>query len=323
MEATMGGGKILINFGWKGPNTLENGLHVSSVGLNFKKANSDFSVTLPTGINPDGIERYNFTVIKYLEPRSAENPDASRTPSEKTEPSTLSVTVDKIRSLKVGYTLSLGEVNAKSSKAAIVSMPDAIEVGQTYTLVASTDGSVFSVVLQKEGELKRAEELDSLTVEELKSRFDEACLRGISLTQNAALANLVEPSAESTKALDLDRENVLLIEALKAALERKSNVDNQGQDLPSVSAHESARINQMSKEDLEAHFSKTIQLDMQYVADKSEAKRVGNSAEVARIEVLEIANRVIIEEVIAVQKEKGYRPQGPIRPPALDYCSIQ
>lgn len=156
-SSTSATNKIILNFGWIGPNTWKGGwskggLDVRVVDLKFKDAKTEFSVHLPANISPAKVEGFSFTCRRYRTGLNIGN----RVLDKETQPDSLSVTIEQIQNLTINariFEKSSWEGNAmldssgkiireerilKSDRTVGLKIPEALEIGKTYRLLITS-----------------------------------------------------------------------------------------------------------------------------------------------------------------------------------------
>lgn len=136
-------GTILFTCEWRGPNNngkffSQGSLHTKLVRLNFQNAKTRISIQIPQNISPSTPQRLSFT---------CRHPN-----NEETYPDTLSVTIEKMRGLKIQACID--EVaqrgpTIRSEREIPLQSPNNFEAGQTYHLVLSSDDFSLSATLIK------------------------------------------------------------------------------------------------------------------------------------------------------------------------------
>lgn len=134
---------ILFTCGWSGPNNngksfSEGRLHTKLVRLNFHNANTRISVQIPKNISPSAPQQLSFT---------CRNPN-----NQETHPDTLSVTIEKVRGLKIQACIDeVAQIGPtiRSEREVPLQLPENFEAGQTYHLLLSSNDFCFAAKLIK------------------------------------------------------------------------------------------------------------------------------------------------------------------------------
>lgn len=166
------GDRIIVTFGWQGPNNwLEGSSHkyVDVINLIFKNANTEVSIPLPDNIAPETTQKFPFTLRKYQEFSSQTEGRTSLT--QETHHS-LRVTIDQIRHLTInaGFfekkqiwasreSVSLHTSPLRDESVIVLQLPVELEIGQIYLLKITSKGNFpLSACLIKE-QVKKEEEV--------------------------------------------------------------------------------------------------------------------------------------------------------------------
>ncbi|MFZ0565706.1 MAG: hypothetical protein WAM28_05940 [Chlamydiales bacterium] len=243
--------KIYLNFGWEGPNRWNGGWShggsdISVVNLVFKNAKDDISVHIPDNISPSTVQKLPFTYRRYRDRREF------KVLSQETHPSRLSVTIEQIHNLtlKAGiFTESphrglaiMGSSGAASHQKRILrsdreirlELPEELEIGETYTLVVTSNDYSLSARLQKEEKQIHPQikvpdsrpsesscDLDLLSAEELQSRFAIASKKDIEFENQRLQAAKAGNLEEINRIVNAELKNSQLLINLSEALKRK------------------------------------------------------------------------------------------------------
>ena len=162
MAASIQSGKIILNFGWKGPNKSDGGwsqggLDVSVVDLKFKDAKTEISVHIPDEISPSKVQRLPFTLRKYGEKEWELNDHKFKPLLKETHPESLQVTVEQIHNLTIKAGIfekspyqgnaimdSSGKITRetrilRTDSDVKLEIPKELEIGQTYCLLVTSN----------------------------------------------------------------------------------------------------------------------------------------------------------------------------------------
>lgn len=144
------GDKIVLSFGWKGPNTWKGGwscggLSILVIDLMFKGAKSETSVHFSGSISPAHVQKFEFTFLR-------------RPYSQETHPRSILVTAEQIRNLtlKAGFfekgdpigpkvmDLSTGKVTQQETarrkdREVPLVVPEELDEGAHYLLQITAD----------------------------------------------------------------------------------------------------------------------------------------------------------------------------------------
>ena len=242
--------KIPVSFAWQGPNRLNETsscgyLDIREVVFLFEGAQTKVTVALPENIQPVEAKKFPFKCSRYNETEIV----------RETFPNALSLTVEQIQKLTVkagffkkgaiietidaqGREVSQTQTFVRTDRSAVLERPEKIKIGETYTIVVSSNHDVLSARFIKETEASPvinpgvrtsdatscetpANLLDDLTIEELQSMYKEAFSRNLQHQMCLRLAIVSKDSEIVLAFLDeMLRENFLIIQ-LKEALEKK------------------------------------------------------------------------------------------------------
>lgn len=162
-SAGVSNGRARLNFGWEGPTTWHNcGVNlkrVAAIELTFDGAATQIGVDLPVNINPDTPKSLRFTCLK---PSTTEGKDEN-SERTKTNPDVLSVTLQRMRTLRVTaifYTYELFTLPIcidalthekiipvslrQQDKSVSLEIPQNLVAGKLYQLVVSSNGHLLS-----------------------------------------------------------------------------------------------------------------------------------------------------------------------------------
>jgi hypothetical protein len=168
--------KIILNFGWKGPSSWQGGwthkgLDVGIVDLVFKDAKTEISVHIPDGIAPAATQKLSFTCRRYQDTEWEVGGHKFKPLAKETHPNLLQVTVEQIRNLTIKAGIfeespykgpaimdSSGKITRekrvlRSDNDVKLEIPEELEIGQTYTLVVTSNDSLFQLALLKKRNL--------------------------------------------------------------------------------------------------------------------------------------------------------------------------
>lgn len=168
--------KIILNFGWQGPNSKyggwsEGGLDVRVVDLLFKNAKTEISVHIPEKISPIAVQKLSFTCRRYHEQEWELNGRKIKPLAKESHPDLLNITIEQIRNLKIkaGFfeesphkgsviTNNSGVITRekrelRSDRDVKLEVLEKLEIGQIYSLVITSNNLSLSARLIKEEEV--------------------------------------------------------------------------------------------------------------------------------------------------------------------------
>lgn len=330
--------KIVLNFAWTGPNTWRRGsscggLDVRVIDLVFKGATTDISVHLPENINPVAPQKLPFTCRK---------------PWKETHPDSLCVTTEQIRNLalKAGVfekgrpispmvmdssgRITQQETLRRSDRAIGLEIPEELELGQTYSLVVSSDDLSLSARLVKEEVTGRSREEEKASGDEVRGRMGrmgEALiaegLRNLSLASRGTF--------DSTSPADVVAHGMR--EVIRAGQEMHPEIR-----VPYTKPPESASdLDKLSAGELQSRFEATFKQDKEFESQRMRAALAGNMPEMNRILEAETANSQLLMNLAEALQRKGIESKIPqsasfmsaadesaeLHAAALDNCKMQ
>lgn len=164
---------IIINFGWKGPNTwrggwTKGGLDAKVVDLLFKDAKTEISVHIPDHISPEKVQKLPFTCRRYHDKESNLNGRKFKLLDKETHPQLLKITAQQVRNLTIKAGIfeksprqgpptmdSSGRITReeyvlRSDREIKLQVPSDLEIGKTYCLEITSKDFSFEARLVKE-----------------------------------------------------------------------------------------------------------------------------------------------------------------------------
>ncbi len=315
--------KIIVNFAWVGPNTSSggssrSGLDVRVVDLVFKGAKTKISVHLPENINPAGAQKFPFTCLRYHEMGVA----------KKTSPESLRVTIEQIHNFTVRVGLfemgrpigpkimdsSTGEITKqqtvrRSDRDVRLEIPEAFEIGQTYSLVVSSDDLSLSARLIKEEKAgPTVQDESQVSRDEFQGRMKKM---GESLIaegkRNLELASNGGAGVFDSSSTSADVVAHVMRGVIRAGQEMHPEIR-----VPLARSSESpSELGALSSEELQLRFEATFKRDKEFEIQRMRAASAGNVEEMNRILQAELANSQLLGNLVEALERKGLQAQVP------------
>lgn len=304
--------KIVLHFSWRGPNTWRGGssrggLDVRVVDLAFKDATTEISVDLPENINPVAPQKFSFTLRKSW---------------KETHPDSLCVTTEQIRNLalKAGVfekgspigpmvmdssgRITQQQTLQRSDRAIGLEIPEELELGQTYSLVVSSDDLSLSARLVKEEIAGRSREEERATGDEFRLRMGKM---GKALFAEGVRNLRLAPRCafDSSSTADVVAHGMRGV--IRAGQEMHPEIR-----VPYTKPSESASdLDKMSAAELQSRFEATFKQDKEFESQRMRAAIAGNIPEMNRILEAETANSQLLMNLAEALQRKGVEPKMP------------
>ena len=304
--------KIVLNFAWTGPNTWRGGssrggLDVRVVDLVFKGATTGISVHLPENINPVAPQKFSFTCRKSW---------------KETHPDSLCVTTEQVRNLalKAGVfekgrpigpmvmdssgRITQQQTLRRSDRAIELGLPEELELGQTYSLVVSSDDLSLSARLVKEEKAGRSREEEKASKDEFGGRMGKV---GEALIAEG-LRNL---GLASSGAFDSSSPANVVAHGMRGVIRAGQEMHPEIR-VPYTRPSESASdLDKLSASELQSLFEATFKQDKEFESQRMRAAMAGNMPEMNRILEAETANSQLLMNLAEALQRKGIEPKMP------------
>lgn len=332
--------KIILNFGWTGPSTCNggwqnDGLDVRVVDLIFKNAKTDISVNIPENISPTRVQKLPFTCRKYQETEITLNHRKFKPLASETHPDFLKVSIEQIQNLKIkagffeespnqGPSIMdrSGKITRekrvlRSDSEVKLEIPKDLEVGQSYTLVITSDDLSLSASLQKKEETNspnepnKANEDNRANKDEFKNRMKkmgEALIsEGI---QNLKLASRGGAGVFDSTSTEAD----VFAHAMQGVIRSGQQMHPEISVPYTKPSESSSDLNTLSRNQLQKRFEETYLKDKEFESQRMKAAIAGNIEEMNRIMKLEHENSQLLINLAQALERKGIQPQIPQYP---------
>lgn len=330
MNTSTIGEEIILNFGWEGPTSwrggpFRGGLDVGVVDLLFKNAKTDISVHIPENISPSTIKKLPFTCRRYQETEMEIRGRKFKPLAQETHPNSLKVTVEQMRHLTIKAGIfeesphkgpatmdHSGRITyekrlLRSDREIKLEGSEALEIGQTYSLVVTSNDFSFSARLLKEEKAKGKEE-KKVNQEELQKRMKK--MGEALITEGMQNLNLASKGGEgvfnsSTTTADL------FTHGMQGVI-RSSQQMHPEIRVPHTKPLESpSNLDRLSKEELQSHFEATFKKDKEFESQRMRAALAGNIKEGNSIIEAEHANSQLLINLAEALERKGVKAQTP------------
>lgn len=319
-------GKIILNFGWEGPSSWhggwsQGGLNAGVVDLIFKNAKTDTLVHIQENSSPSIVKKLRFTRRRYHETECELNGRKFRPLAQETYPDSLAVTVEQIHNLtiKVGIFeesphkgpaimdsfgwITLEKHALRSDKEIKLEVPEALEIGQTYTLIVTSNNFSFSARLLKEEKAKDKDE--EISKEELQKRMKK--IGEALIAKGMQNLNLASKGEEGIGEEDVfDSFTTTTDDIFANVMQRVISLGLQMHPLES-----SLDLDRLSKDELQSRFEATFKKDKEFGSQRMRAAMAGNIEEMNRMAAVEYANSQLLMKLVEALERKGGKAQIP------------
>ena len=326
------GEKIILNFGWEGPSRWRGGwshggLDVDSVGLEFKGAKTAISVDIPDNISTIIAQKLPFTCRRYHEAELELNSRAFKPVTKETHPDSLKVTVEQIRTLRVKAVFfeesprkgpaimdSSGQITREKyvlrlDREVKLKLPEELEIGQTYTLVVTSNDLSLSARLTKE------ERFDDAMEAEKKARRVEISRRmrnmGGALVEEG-MQNLDLASKGGIPVFDSSSTSADVFSHGMQGIIRAGQHMHPGIEVPHSKHSEGPLdLDVLTAEELQSRFEVTYKEDKEFESQSMQMAMAGNIEEMNKIIEAEQANSQLLINLVEALERKGIKAQIP------------
>lgn len=325
--------KIVLNFGWKGPNiwnggSSRSGLDVRVVDLVFKGAKTDISVHLPENISPVAAQKFPFTCRRYHETEVELGGRRFKPLLKETHPNSLCVTVEQIRHLTVraGFfekgrpigpvildptgRITQQETVRRTDRDIRLEIPEELEIGQTYSLVVTSNDLSLSARLLKaqraEGKMDGKRRTSKEEFQGRMKKMGEALIKeGI---QNLDLASKGGAGVFDSSSTTAD----VFAHGMKGII-RSGQQMHPEISVPHTKPSESpSDLDMLTTGELQSRFEATFKKDKEFESQRMRAALAGNIKEMNRILEVEHANSQLLINLAEALERKGVKAQIPI-----------
>ena len=324
------GEKIILNFGWEGPSSWHGGwshggLDVGVVDLVFKNAKTDISVHIPDNISVSAVKKLPFTCRRYHETECELNGRKFKPLAQETHPDSLKVTIEQICNLtiKAGIFVkspekgpaimdSFGKINRekhvlRSDREIKLKVPEELEMGQTYSLVVSSDDLSLSARLLKE---KKADDRDERKASEDEFKRRMRTMGEVLVTEGIQNLNLASKGGvgvfdSSTTTADV------FAHGMQGVIRSGQQMHPEIRVPHTKPSENSSDLDTLSKEELQSRFKVTFKKDKEFESQRMRAVIAGNIEEMNRIIEVEHANSQLLIQLAKALERKGVKAQIP------------
>jgi hypothetical protein len=311
--------KIIINFGWQGPTARDvesyedSSLYVKNVTLGFKNATTAVSVRIPENISPNTVRRIPFTCQKIS--------------GQETHPDFLQVTIERIRNLTISARISeeiprgpsivesSGRIrrekhsNGEWDRAIPLEVPEELEIGQTYSLVVTSDDlSLSARLLKEERNTRTLEDEKQGHRNEFQGRMrnmGEALIREGMQNLNLASRNGAGVVDSSSTTADVFAHGMRGV--IRAGQQMHPDI-RVPQTRPSTSPSD---LDRLTVDELESRFANTFKKDKEFETQRTQAAMRGDIEKMNEILEVETANSQLLIQLGEALERKGITPQVP------------
>lgn len=308
---------------------VEGGLDVCVVDLVFNNSETDISVHIPSDISSSTMQKFPFTCRRYHETEMVMlRGQKFKSLAKETHPNSLSVTVEQIQNLviKAGFfekgrpigprvmdssgRISQQQTVKRSDRVVELEIPEELEIGQTYSLVVTSDDLSLSARLLKEKRANRIEESKkSVKQKEFERRTRnmgaallEEGMRNLDLAARGG-AGVFDSSTTTSDVYAHGMRGII-----RAAQQINPEIEVPAAVKPSESSED---LNKLTADILQLRFEKTLIKDKEFEFQRLQAAMSGNIQEMNRITQLELINSQLLIKIVKALEKKGITPQIP------------
>lgn len=283
-------GKIVLSFGWEGPNSWQE----SVVNLAFKNAKTEIYVCIPDNISPSTVQKLSFTCQRYREGEC-----------HKTYPDSLRVTIEQIRNLTIKKGIFEEPRVFRSAGEIKLEVPKELEIGQTYCLVAT---SLSARLQKKESRHSAMKEERKVSQDEFQRRMEKM---GEALVE-VGVQNLHLASKGGAGVFDISSTNADIFAHGMQGVIRSAQHMHPDIQVPYTKPSESpSDLDTLSKEELQLRFDETLKKDQEFETRRMRAAIAGNIQEMNRITELEHPNSQLLINLAEALERKKIKAQIP------------
>ncbi len=333
METSSTSGKVILNFGWKGPSTwrggwAKGGLDVGVVDLVFKNAKTKISVDIPDNISTTTVRKLPFTCRRYQETELELNGRKFKPIAQETHPESLKVTVEQIQNLTIKVGIfeespnqgpavmdSSGKITRekhilRSDTKVNLEVPKELEIGQTYTLVITSHGiSPIQAELIKE---KQTEEMLEDEKKASKEEFQRRLGKMGEALISEGIGNLKLASQGGGGVFNSTSTNADIFAHGMQGVVRAGQQMHPEIRVPYTKPSESSSdLDLLTTEELQSRFEATYKKDRELGVLRMQAAFAGNITEMSRIIETEHANSQLLINLAEALERKGVKAQIP------------
>ncbi len=320
--------KIILNFGWEGPTSKnggssEGGLEVGVVELLFKDAKTEISVDIPENISPSRVTKLPFICRRYQETECEIQGRKFKPLQQETRPNSLTATIEQMRNLTIKAVFfeespnkgpKIMDIHGKITQKTYdlrtdreikLEVPEELEIGQTYSLIITSNKLSLTARLLKEEKVKTEVKVNNDEFKRRVNKMGEALVaEGI---QNLHLASKGGAGVFDSSSTEADIYAHGIQGVIRAGQQMHPDIK-----VPHTKPSETpSDLNKLDIDELQSRFQETFIKDKKFEKQRLEAAIAKNIPEMNRITELEHANsQLLISLAIALEK-KGVKPQVP------------
>ena len=322
--------KIILNFGWEGPSSWHGGwshggLDVGVVDLIFKNAKTHISVHIPDNISTFAVKKLPFTCRRYHETECELKGRKFKPLAQETHPDSLKVTIEQIRNLTIKAGIfeesphkgpaimdRFGKMTRekyilRSDREIKLEVPEELEIGQTYTLVFTSNDFSFSArLLKKEnakGTLKNEEKDSKEELQKRMKKMGEALITEGMKNLNLASKGGVGVFDSSTTTADV------FAHGMQGVIRSGQQMHPEIRVPHTKPSESSSDLDGLSKDELQSRFEATFKKDKEFESQRMQAAIAGNMKEMNRIIEVEYANSQLLIKLAEALERKGIKAQ--------------